>query len=125
MLNFLTCISTTFNKQAVKDLARLCVCAWADPEGTGVQTPLPKNYNTIWFSSNTGLDSQKNHKVTKPAFNVRPSYVRQAFRWRADVGPPMVVNGSSLPSLTKKHPLSKSDPLWQNFLDLRKMRKLV
>ena len=33
MLNFLTCISTTFSKQAVKALARLCVCAWADAEG--------------------------------------------------------------------------------------------
>ena len=33
MLNFLTCISTTFSKQAVKALARLCVCAWADSEG--------------------------------------------------------------------------------------------
>ena len=33
MLNFLTCISTTSSKQAVKALARLCVCAWADSEG--------------------------------------------------------------------------------------------
>ena len=35
MLNFLTCISTTctFSKQAVKALARLCVCAGADSEG--------------------------------------------------------------------------------------------
>ena len=35
MLNFLTCISTTFSKQAVKALARLCVCARADSEGGG------------------------------------------------------------------------------------------
>ena len=87
MLNFLTCVSTTFSKQAVKALARLCVCAWADPEGTGGYRPPPlKNHNTIGFPSNTGPDPQKNHKVTKPAFNVGPSYVRQAFRWRADVG---------------------------------------
>ena len=129
MLNFLTCISSTYSKQAVKALARLCVCAWTDPEGTertgGPDPPPLKNHNTIGFPSNTGLDPQKNHKVTKPAFNVGPSYVRQAFRWRADVGPLMVVFGSSLPSSTKNQALSKSDPLWQNFLDLRKMRKLV
>ena len=33
MLNFLTCISTTFSKQALKALARMCVCAWADSKG--------------------------------------------------------------------------------------------
>ena len=112
MLNFLTCISTTFSKQAVKALARQCVCAWVDQEGTGVQTPPPhthtlKNHNTIGFPSNTSPDPQKNHKVTQPAFNVGPSYVRQAFRWRADIGPLMVVYGSSLPSSTKKTPLAK------------------
>ena len=64
--------------------------------------PLLKNQNTIGFPSNTGPDPQKNHKVTKPAFNFGPSYLRQAFRWRADVGPLMVVFGSSLPSSTKK-----------------------
>ena len=103
MLKFLTCISTTFRKQAVKALARPCVCAWVDQEGTGVQTLPLKNHNTIGFPSNTGPDLQENHKVTKPAFNVGPSYVRQAFRWRTDVGPLMVVFGSSLPSSTKKH----------------------
>ena len=124
VLNFLTCISTIFSKQAVKALANLCICAWADQEGTGGPDPPPplKNHNTIGFPSNTGPDPQKNHKVTKPAFNVGPSYVRQAFRWRADVGPLMVIFGSSLPSSTKKKKtLSKSDPLWQNFLDLRKL----
>ena len=65
MLNFLTCISTTFSKQAVKALARPCVCAWVDQEGTGVQTPPPppppplKNHNTIGFPSNTGPDPQR------------------------------------------------------------------
>ena len=80
MLNFLTCISTTFSKQAVKALARLCVCAWADSEGGhGVWTqtvrmrmggfrgggdmgsgpPPLKNHKTIGFSSNTGMDLQK------------------------------------------------------------------
>ena len=82
MLNFLTCISTTFSKQAVKALARLCVCAWADSEGgggawgldpdsayahgriqrgdmgSGPPPPL-KNHKTIGFSSNTGMDLLK------------------------------------------------------------------
>ena len=77
MLDFLTCISSTFRKQAVKALARLCVCAWADSEGGhgvwtqtvcmcmggfrggggtwGLDPPL-KNHKTIGFSSNTGID---------------------------------------------------------------------
>ena len=78
MLNFLTCISTTFSKQAVKALARLCVCAWADSEGghgvwtqtvrmrmggfgggTWVLDPPPlKNHKTIGFSSNLQKKSQ-------------------------------------------------------------------
>ena len=49
--------------------------------------------------------------VTKPAFNVGPSYVRQAFLWRADVGPLMVVFGSSLPSSTKKTVVKVGPPL--------------
>ena len=49
----------------------------ADPEGvTGVQTPL-KNHKAIGFLSNSGLDLLKNHKATKPAFNVGPSSARQ------------------------------------------------
>ena len=84
----------------------------------------------LLFSSNTGTDPLKNHKVTKPALNVGPSLVRQrnaismAFRWRADVGPLMVVFGSSLPLSTKKKKkktLTKSDPILHNFLDPRKM----
>ena len=79
MLDFLTCISTTFSKQAVKALARLCVSAWADSEGGhGVWTqtvrmrmggfrggdmgsgPRPlKNHKTTGFSSNTVIDLQK------------------------------------------------------------------
>ena len=35
----------------------------------------PKNQKTVGFPSNTGPDSQNNHKVTKPAFNVGPSSV--------------------------------------------------
>ena len=66
----------------------------ADPEGgggQGVRTPL-KNHKNIGFRSNTGPDPLKNHKVTKPAFNVRSS---SAFRWRADDGSILVVLGST------------------------------
>ena len=40
--------------------------------GTGGPDPSLKNRKTIGFLSNTGLAPQKNHKATKPAFNVGP-----------------------------------------------------
>ena len=43
---------------------------WADPEGgQDVRTPL-KNRKNIGFLCNTGPDPLKNHKATKPVFNV-------------------------------------------------------
>ena len=49
----------------------------ADPErGQGVQTSL-KNHKKLGFLSNTGPDLLKNHKATKPAFNVVPLSARQ------------------------------------------------
>ena len=51
--------------------------------GQGVRTPL-KNYKNIGFLSNTGPDPLKNHKATKPTFNVEPS-----FKWRF-AGRPMM-----------------------------------
>ena len=87
MLNFLTCISTTFSKQAVKALARLCVCAWADSEGgtwgldpdyahgriqrgdKGSGSPPLKNHKTIGFSSNTGMDLQKKSQGYQASIN--------------------------------------------------------
>ena len=96
--------------------------------GQGVRTPPPppkkkkKSQNYKVSNSNTGPDSLKNHKVTKPAFNVGPSSARHrnaissstrqrnaikiAFRWLADDGPLIVECGSSLPSSTKKSFLS-------------------
>ena len=48
----------------------------ANPEeggrGSGPPSPL-KNYKNIGFLSDTGPDPLKNHKATKPAFNVGPS----------------------------------------------------
>ena len=59
--------------------SRLLVIAGADPEGEtgGPDPPLLKNHKIIGFLSNTGLDSAKNHKATKPAFNVGPSSAHQ------------------------------------------------
>ena len=68
-------------------LASLCITAkyprmkststsCADPEGgAGGLDPL-KNHKNIGFLSNTGPDSMKNHKATKPAFKVGPPSAR-------------------------------------------------
>ena len=68
--------------------------SWADPEGggggggwTGGRDPPLENHKNIGFLSNTGLDPLKNHKATKPTFNVGPS----SFRWRANNGPQIMV----------------------------------
>ena len=44
--------------------------------GQGVRCPL-KNHKDLDFLSNTSPDPRKNHKATKPAFNVEPSSARQ------------------------------------------------
>ena len=44
--------------------------------GAGVLTPSEKAQNT-GFLSKTGPDRVKNHKATKPAFNVGPSSARK------------------------------------------------
>ena len=66
--------------------------ACVDPEGGRGSVP-PKKSQNIGFLSNTGLDTLKNHKTTKPALNVMPSSTRQrnaikmAFCLWADDGP--------------------------------------
>ena len=56
-----------------------------DPVGVGAGL---KNHKNIGCLSNTGLDSLKNHKATKPAINVGPSSALKAmmacFRWYLD-----------------------------------------
>ena len=74
--------------------------------------PPPEKSQTY---KNSGPDPLKKRKATKPALNVGPL----AFRWQADVGPHIVIFGSSLLSTTKKNKNLKVGPLWQNFLDLR------
>ena len=56
--------------------------------------PPLENYKNIGFLSNTGWDSLKNLKATKPAFHVGPPSARQ----RDADGPLIVVFGSFLPS---------------------------
>ena len=54
--------------------------AWADPEReeeTGSPDPPVRNHKNIGFLRNVGRDALKNHRTTKPAFNVRPSSARQ------------------------------------------------
>ena len=69
--------------------------ACADPEGGGarIQTPPPpEKSQKIGFLSNTGPDPLKNHKATKPAFNVGPPSARQRNAiYMADDGPLKVV----------------------------------
>ena len=53
--------------------------SWADPEGDrgSGPPPPPEKLQNIGFFSNTRPDPLKNHKATKPAFNIGPSSARQ------------------------------------------------
>ena len=59
---------------------------WADPEGGGGGGEEKSQY--IEFLSNTGPDPLKDHKATKPAFNVGPSSARREmpFKWHVAGG---------------------------------------
>ena len=75
--------------------------------GRGSGLPSEKN-KVSWHLSTTGHVPLKNHKATKPVFNVGKLSARQrndiymAFRWRVDDDPVLVVFGTTLPSSTKK-----------------------
>ena len=111
---------------------RLCVCAWVDPEGGGgaggPDPPPPlKNHNTIGFPSNTGLDPLIISRL--PSQHSMLGHLRYdsetPFVGVADVGPLMVVFGSSLSSSTKKKTLSKSDSLSKEARKYSKSGKLL
>ena len=90
-----------------------CVCAWADSEGGhGVWTPPPpmKNHRTIGFSSNTGMDLHKKSQ----------GYQASIKCW-AIIGTTVSPFINYEKNNNKKKTLPKSDPLWQKFLDPRKM----
>ena len=79
--------------------------------GIGGSDPSENSQSYRIFFSNTGPDPLKNHKATKPTFNVGPSSVSLAFLWRANDGLLLGVFESSLPSSTKnnsKKPLAVS-----------------
>ena len=88
----------------------------------GESGPPPENHRNIGFHSNSGLDPMRKHKATKPALNVGPLHVAaRTFRWRADVGPHIVVFGSSLLSTTKQTK-QKKIPQSRTLLDPRMRR---
>ena len=67
--------------------------AWADPDGggaTGGPDPPPEKSQKYRISCNAGPDPLKNHKATKPAFNVVPSSARQ--RNAISAGGPMMTH---------------------------------
>ena len=76
---------------------------WIQRKWTGDPAPPPplplKNHKSLGLLSKSVPDHLKHHKVTKPAFNVGPSSVRQrnailmAFSWWAEDGPLIVVFG--------------------------------
>ena len=78
--------------------------------GGGDPDPPPPEKSQTY--NNSGPDPLKKRQTTKPALNVGPL----EFRWRADVGPHIVVFGSSLLSTTKKTKKTlKLDPSGKTF----------
>ena len=85
--------------------------------GAGGSDPPPlKNHKTIGFPSNTGPDPLKKsqgYQASIQCWAINGTIVKLHFNgvcWRADVGPLMVVFGSSLPSSTKKKNVVKVGP---------------
>ena len=92
-LKFRMCIIACTHAQAIRHLKQMSMtrvfniyrsqttCADQEGGGGGVRgsgLPSPEKYNqNIGSLINTGPDIPKNHKATKPAFNVGPSSVRQ------------------------------------------------
>ena len=77
--------------EAAKAQASLCMRGSRGGGGVGGQGSglSLKNYKNIGFLSNTGSNSIKNHKATKPALKIGPTSACQrnaismVFRWRA------------------------------------------
>ena len=76
LLNFFPSVyKASPNTSASVFIRGTCTCS-TGPEGggggRGPYSPL-KNHKNKGFHSNTGADSLKDHKATKPVFNVEPS----------------------------------------------------
>ena len=93
----------------------------------GAATPPPpwKSHKNIGFLSTTGPDHLKNHKTTKPAFDIGPAKrhligVSLAGRWW------IAFSGIHLHLINEKktqnNNVVRNEPLWQNFLDPRMQR---
>ena len=85
--------------------------------GTGGLDPPPlKNHNHIGFPSNTGPDPLKKsqgYQANIRCWAINGTTVKRHLNgvcWRADVGPRMVVFGSSLPLSTNKKNVDKVGP---------------
>ena len=77
MLNFLTCISTTFSKQAVKGSGETVRMRMGRSRGHGGTDPPPplKNHNIIGVPSNTGLDPPRlGGKFTSGIYRYFPAW---------------------------------------------------
>ena len=74
--HYVTYVPTGFGKVL---LALILSCHGWIQRGTGGPDPPPppEKSQNLGFLSNTGPDLLKNHKATKPAFNVRPLSARQ------------------------------------------------
>ena len=72
--------------------------------GGGRGSGPPGKSQNVGFLSNSGLDTLKNHKITKPASGHHWHAIETpfAFHWHADDGPLIVVFGSFLPNQIKK-----------------------
>ena len=79
----------------------LCTCHARIQRGYGGSGHPSEKSQNIGFLSNAGPDPMKNHKATKPAFNVGPSSARHrnAIKWRIGGGPKMTpFSGVWIPS---------------------------
>ena len=85
------------------DYMTASMCGSKEGWARGPPPPPPEKSQNIGFLSNSGPYPLKNHSATEPAFNVGPSSSSSSVSGvslRADVGPLIVVFGSSHPSST-------------------------
>ena len=79
-IKFITFVRIYFRLMSLVYSSTPCIrtVTCADSEGgQGVRTPSPEKLKNRGFLINAGPDPLKNHKATKPAFNVGPPSARQ------------------------------------------------
>ena len=78
-IQYLICEHKELHAHVSARILEKCISHARIQRGAGVWTPQPprkKHTKNIWLLSNTGQDPLKNHKATKPAFNVGLSSAR-------------------------------------------------